>query len=227
LKSGARRVVVFDIDDTLYLERDYALSGFRAVGRWLEERHAIAEFTKAAIDLFDAGRRGNVFDLAIASLGRPDASVLVPAMVDVYRAHEADIRLATDASALLSGLHGQCRLACITDGPVASQSAKVRALGLAEWLTPIVLTDVWGPSFRKPNPRAFREIESATSLSGSDCLYIADNPIKDFIAPVTLGWRTIRIRRPGSLHEQLETPGEVPHELPSLTGVRALLADWI
>src|SRR5207302_9076607 len=29
--------VVFDIDDTLYLERDYVRSGFRAVGTWAEQ----------------------------------------------------------------------------------------------------------------------------------------------------------------------------------------------
>ena len=29
-----RRAVVFDIDDTLYLERDYVRSGFTAAGAW-------------------------------------------------------------------------------------------------------------------------------------------------------------------------------------------------
>ena len=28
------QVLVFDIDDTLYLERDYVRSGFGAAGRW-------------------------------------------------------------------------------------------------------------------------------------------------------------------------------------------------
>ena len=27
-------VLVFDLDDTLYPEREFALSGFRAAGRW-------------------------------------------------------------------------------------------------------------------------------------------------------------------------------------------------
>ena len=30
-------VVIFDLDDTLYAERDYALSGFRAAGRWARD----------------------------------------------------------------------------------------------------------------------------------------------------------------------------------------------
>ena len=36
--------VVFDIDDTLYLERDYVLSGFAAVGPWARDWLAIPDF---------------------------------------------------------------------------------------------------------------------------------------------------------------------------------------
>ena len=36
--AGDRRLVVLDIDDTLYLERDYVRSGFAAVGTWARDR---------------------------------------------------------------------------------------------------------------------------------------------------------------------------------------------
>jgi hypothetical protein len=35
---------VFDIDDTLYLERDYVRSGFEAVGRWAVKWIQIEDF---------------------------------------------------------------------------------------------------------------------------------------------------------------------------------------
>ena len=56
------RCVVFDLDDTLYLERDYVRSGFFAVGRYLEERHDLQGFESAAWQEFEAGRRGDIFD---------------------------------------------------------------------------------------------------------------------------------------------------------------------
>ena len=38
------RCVAFDLDDTLYLERDYVRSGFWAVGRWIESHVAVTDF---------------------------------------------------------------------------------------------------------------------------------------------------------------------------------------
>ena len=57
--------VVFDLDDTLYAERDYVLSGMGAVAAWVEAElgsgadEAFAEL----VALFDQGVRGRVFDL--------------------------------------------------------------------------------------------------------------------------------------------------------------------
>jgi len=53
---------VLDIDDTLYLERDYVRSGFCAVGRWLAEHQNVEDFFERAWALFEAGARGNIFD---------------------------------------------------------------------------------------------------------------------------------------------------------------------
>ena len=47
--------VVFDIDDTLYLERDYAFSGFEAVGRWVAARLQIVDFALRCRHNFVAG----------------------------------------------------------------------------------------------------------------------------------------------------------------------------
>ena len=40
--------LVFDLDDTLYLEREYALSGFRAVGDWLRQTRGLIDFEARA-----------------------------------------------------------------------------------------------------------------------------------------------------------------------------------
>ena len=44
-------------------------------------------------------------------------------------------------------------------------------------------------------------------LPPKNCIYIGDNPIKDFVAPQKLFWReSIRIKRKKSLHYKLKTP---------------------
>ena len=89
------------------------------------------------------------------------------------------------------------RLAVISDGPLQSQRAKVDALGLESLVDRILLTDAWGPDFWKPHQRAFKLIEAEWNCSPSELAYVGDNPTKDFAAPNSRGWLTIRLRLEG------------------------------
>jgi putative hydrolase of the HAD superfamily len=60
--------VVVDIDDTLYLERDYVLSGLREVDDEVV-RLGARGFREAAETLFENGVRGTLFDDALRELG--------------------------------------------------------------------------------------------------------------------------------------------------------------
>src|SRR5688572_24675308 len=64
-----RRVVVFDLDDTLFPEWQYVLSGFRAVDTWLRDTKGLIGFYDHAKALFDVRSRGPIFDLVLATLG--------------------------------------------------------------------------------------------------------------------------------------------------------------
>jgi putative hydrolase of the HAD superfamily len=77
---------------------------------------------------------------------------------------------------------------------------KVGRLGLTARCNHIILTESIGVAYSKPHPRAFMEMQQIANCAPRACTYIADNPIKDFIAPNRLGWRTIRVRRPGGVH---------------------------
>ena len=194
------RCLVFDIDDTLYLERDYVRSGFLAVARVLKEKFAVEDFFFRAWSAFQAGVRGNTFNNVFSEIGRTDLFCHLPELVKVYRSHPPDIQLLPDAKQSLTALKGSCQMYAITDGPLESQAAKAVALGLDRWLEKVVFTDTLGPGASKPNPLAFQRIEDISGCQGGECVYLADNPLKDFQAPVALGWRAIRIRRPGGLH---------------------------
>ncbi|MEB2314374.1 MAG: HAD family hydrolase [Sorangiineae bacterium] len=221
---SAVRAVVFDIDDTLYLERDYVRSGFASLSTYAEERWGIANFGERAWQLFLLGARGDIFNRVLIDCGVAAGGADVRALVDRYRAHTPDITLLPDARAALEALHGRFQLAAITDGPLASQQAKARALGLEQWLEPIVFTAALGPNAGKPALDAFQLVEKRLGVSGTECVYVADNPQKDFIAPHELGWRTVRVRRPGGLHHELESAADVRHELVDLREPASTLA---
>lgn len=200
--------VVFDIDDTLYLERDYAFSGFEAVGRWVAARLQIVDFALRCRHNFVAGRRRSIFDDVLRECGKEPSAALVGVLVEVYRMHTPSITLAADAAEAINTISRMSSIAVITDGPAISQSRKVEALGLREFAAPIVLTDVMGPEFSKPHPRAFKQVEKCRPARGY--VYVADNPIKDFAAPKQLGWATVRVRRQGGLHCTVENTDVLP-----------------
>lgn len=200
--------LVFDLDDTLYLERDYVQSGFQAVDAWMLSTMGLAGFAQDAWRLFERGQRSQVFDNVLAGWGRKPCADLVARMVHVYRHHVPRITLLKDAQECLATLancpncHWVAAVALVSDGPLASQSQKVNALGLRSRFDQIVLTDQWGRKFRKPHARGFRRVEA----SAPQCrfVYVGDNPAKDFAAPRSLGWNTVRVRRREGLHYHAE-----------------------
>lgn len=213
--------VVFDVDDTLYLERDYVRSGFVAVGRWASVELGIEDFFELAWKLFEDGTRGRVFNAVLEELGRSVEADAIAAMVRVYRTHLPEIRLLEDARKCLDRLHRRAPMAGITDGPLESQRAKIDALGLAAWLDPVVCTAALGEQFGKPHPRAFEMIQEIHSAERYT--YVGDNPEKDFRAPRELGWRTVRLCRPAALRYDLPSAVDVDHEIDSLDELDALL----
>jgi putative hydrolase of the HAD superfamily len=219
-----RRLVVLDIDDTLYLERDYVRSGFAAVGAWARRELGVEGFGEQAWAAFEAGVRGTIFDDALAACGVAPEPGLVPRMVDVYRSHPPDIALLPDARAWLESVGPDVAVAAVTDGPLASQQAKAGALGLARWADPVVFTEALGPGRGKPHPAAFELLEREVGLSGGACAYVADNPAKDFGGPRRLGWRTVRVRRPGGLHAAVPSGDDVDAEITTLDRLDAALA---
>lgn len=192
-------LVVIDLDDTVYLEREYVRSGFLAVAELIEDRAGILGFSDLAWNLFLHGVRGDIFDRVLKQLKLTE-EFDVQELVECYRHHDPDIAMAEDAIRFLDGLGKRVPLALITDGPPVSQRRKILALGLDRYLDETVVTYESGTSWHKPNPAAFLHVQAQFDAKASCCIYLADNPAKDFHAPRELGWLSLRIRRPGSLH---------------------------
>lgn len=210
------RCLVFDVDDTLYRERDYVRSGFAAVGAYAEREHGVEGLEAACWELFESGVRGSTFDRALTALGGAPDPALVAELIAVYRAHEPRIALPGDARSCLERWRGRAFIGLVTDGPAASQRAKIAALGLDAYVDRAIVTSELGDDAGKPDPRAFALLETASGAAGPDCCYVADNPAKDFGGPRSLGWRTVRLRRAGGLHAAAPSGPDVDREIVTL-----------
>lgn len=191
------KLIAFDLDDTLYCEHDFVRGGFQAVAE-----HIAAQTGNAAVDLYDRligiwrrNGRGRVFDTLAAELG---LELDIPTLVAVYRRHTPRLTLYPDVAAVLAALAyaGHCCLALLTDGDRDVQRRKIATLGIEGFFHYIIVTDDWGPDYAKPHERAYRTLMAECGVPAAACLYIGDNPHKDFVTAKKLGWRTVRVVRP-------------------------------
>lgn len=217
--------MVFDLDDTLYPERDYVFSGFDAVDAWLRVKQGRNGFAVQAKARFEQGSRGRIFDEVLPVMGLHPARELIAAMLQAYREHIPQIALYPDAAEALKWADGQFNLALVTDGYAGVQERKIKALGLENRIPCRILTDTIGREFWKPSPEPFSRVMAHFPGPADGYVYVADNPRKDFIGPRQLGWRTIRIRRSGGEHAtSAATSAEAAdHDITTLTELIPLL----
>jgi putative hydrolase of the HAD superfamily len=199
--------VVFDMDDTLYPERDYARSGFRAVAAWAEAHLGIPArlgFVELN-DLFEAGIRGGTFDRWLLAHGIHPQEWIHP-LVSVYRKHTPALTPFPEVRQVLKALGGRYKLGLLSDGYLETQRLKLDALDLARCFDAIVFSDQWGREAWKPSVRPFLAILKELNLAPNRVVYVADNPRKDFVGPKRLGMPSMWLRWSGGEYTGLEPP---------------------
>lgn len=208
-------LIAFDMDDTLYPEIDYVRSGLQAVADHLASCGAgsAADLFERMWRIFASGQRRRVFDTVLEELGMQDR-FHVPDLVERYRLHTPSIHLRNEAIETLANLRrAGLPLAVVTDGPAAQQKCKADALNLAEYVDAIVFTDCLPPGCAKPSPEAFRRLMEQFGVAGPRCMYVADNPRKDFVGPRQLGWFTLQFVSDSGIYcREAAPPGGEPHE---------------
>ncbi|MBN2084944.1 MAG: HAD family hydrolase [Anaerolineales bacterium] len=194
------KAVIFDLDDTLYPERDYVRGGFRAVGEWAGRRLNLSPvIVRAQLDsLFDGGFRGDAFQWWLSEQGLPES--LLPEMVATYREHEPRIAFYPETEAVLDALKRRFHLGLVTEGRRAAQEAKIRALDLTRWIEAVVILGEKDRAQWKPSIKPFHRILGMLALAGGNAVYVGDNPRKDFRGARGAGLQTVRIRRAGGLY---------------------------
>lgn len=188
---------IFDLDDTLYAEKDYVKSGYKKIADtfadseivynmlwnfFLEEKNAIDEMLKQKKQYSEENK---------------------VKYLKIYREQIPDIQMYPEAKNVLSILIREGKkIGIITDGRVEGQKAKIQALGLQRIIQDIIITDALGGiQFRKPNEYAFVLMKERWQLPFFDMVYIGDNIKKDFIAPKQLGMGTVWFHNKDGLYQ--------------------------
>lgn len=205
IKVDTNTIIVFDLDDTLYNELDYLKSAYKSIAEYLAPDDWKPLYSK----MFSLYRcKINVFDQLLDSY-----NIEKDFLVNMYRNHQPTIQLFDGVLDVLEAIKSKNgKIGIITDGRSNTQRAKIEGLGILNYIDEIIISEEIGSE--KPSLANFKAIEN--SLHGKTYYYIADNLKKDFIAPNSLGWKSIALIDNGkNIHSEsykhLDIP-TLPHE---------------
>ena len=200
------RAIVFDLDDTLYPESEYVLSGYKAAASMLGDAAEAQLYTQWLWQRFTEGRSAGAFDVLNDTFNLHLSPGRIAELVKAYREHSPTISPFEGMVDLLVRLKGAgMKLGLLSDGYQPGQRLKLDALGVGGSFDTIIFTEDIGRSAWKPSPLGFRAVAHRLATAHAQCVYVADNPSKDFVAPNSLGWLTIRLIHPRQVHSNLPT----------------------
>lgn len=194
-------MVVFDLDDTLYKERDFVTSSFRVISREAARR-GIISYEKALSILYGSRDGAGAFSGLAAEIASraPGCGLSEEWMVNTYRTHQPDITLSPETLHVLEELKRKgIKTGLITDGRSNTQRAKIKALGLERFMDPGNILISGETGFDKNHREPFvMMMERNPEEKGF--IYVGDNPAKDFVWPNSLGWLTVQLDDSGGMN---------------------------
>ena len=182
--------VIFDLDDTLYSEKQYIRSGYKKIAEYFN----IPDMEEEMWNCFENG--GKAIDEVLKAHGLISKKEQA---LYIYRFQEPKISLYSGVGELLIRIKKKKKIGIITDGRPEGQRAKLKALNIN--VDKVIITDeLGGAEYRKPNPKAFEIMQKELNTEFEKMVYIGDNIKKDFIAPQKLGMKYIWFKNPDGLY---------------------------
>lgn len=185
--------VVFDLDDTLYSEKNYVRSGYRKIAQ------NYPDIENAEEKLWNSFLKGEKAIDKVFDEARLDEKEKKNAL-NIYRGHMPVIELYAGVSEMLIRIKNKGKkIGIITDGRPDGQKNKIKALKLD--VDQVIITDeLGGIQYRKPNKKAFELMQNRWKIEFNKMVYIGDNVTKDFIAPKELGMKVIYFKNADGLY---------------------------
>ena len=189
------KALIFDLDDTLYYEKEYVLGALKEVAYYLGNKYG-ENAEKLYIrmkEILEKLGRGKIFNIICEENNFNED---IKQLVDMYRNSKPKLELYDDSKEFLSWARREgYKLGIITDGCSKVQWNKIKDLDIEELVDKIIVTDDLGKEFWKPHKKSYLDMIKWFDINKNECMYIGDNPNKDFIGARELGIETARIIR--------------------------------
>jgi putative hydrolase of the HAD superfamily len=181
--------VCFDLDGTLFDDRQYVRAGLLAAADLLEGDTGVDLSTELLAAYFQRRVTEQTFDRVLDEHGL--STGLVPELVSAYHANDAPLVPFSDAEPTLDRLRAEYDLAVVTGG--TNGESKLDRLGLAQYFDSVIVAPAHGWSKREPEP--FEAMLAALESTPERTVVVGDRPAVDFVQPNRMGLPTIRVER--------------------------------
>lgn len=198
--------IFFDLDDTLYdrsIPYERAFSQFFG-GRYAEKLpQAFDAVIHRGYEVFTDAHTGKISMEAMHiyrhQTGLADAGISITPdealrFQSLYAEQQRHITLSDTMCRVLDVCKNRfAAVGVITNGGVASQTGKLKSLGMERWAAvPLILiSDVVG--VMKPAPEIFHMAQKAAG--GGPCLFVGDSCSQDIAGAAACGWKTVWMNR--------------------------------
>lgn len=180
--------VYFDLDGTLFDDRQYVRGGLDHAATVLADRTGVdlsEEFREA---YFERGITETTFDTVLAEHGV--STDLIPTLVEAYHDNQAELSPVPAAHDTLETLAETYHLGLITGGTNGRE--KLARLDLEDYFETIFVSPAYGSSKRSPD--IFEAALETLGVAPANAIYVGDRPSLDFPQPNQLGMATVRVR---------------------------------
>ena len=193
------KCVIFDMDNTLYDEKDYFKSVFKEmsiiINKYTVNKNENQIYHEILDEFLIKGSQYPNFFLYITKKYNLDKKYH-EIFYNIYKSVNANISLHPDAEYILKWLKSEnYYIGLITNGTVDAQLNKIKLLNIDKIVDCICVAREFGKELEKPNTFPYEYVIKKLNVMPHETLYIGDNPINDFQGAKKMGIKTIRIRR--------------------------------
>ncbi|MGF1691936.1 HAD family hydrolase [Photobacterium kagoshimensis] len=187
------KIVIFDLDDTIYPESSYNLACYQAASKVFLADYGVDLYSEIELR-FNQRQYRDLFSRAIkAKGGEVSEEYIFTQLVQAYRTHAPELKPYDGFLSCILELKSRYRLAIITDGNSSIQRQKIQALGIAPYFDFILCSSELGKGISKPMALPYEKVLNFFGVSPQDSVYIGDNQSKDFIYPNQVGMHSIHL----------------------------------
>jgi len=217
-------ILVFDLDDTLYDEKQFVYSGFLEVANWISEMSKTSSnvIYESMVKDLSVNGRGEVFNNALKKYFHITKKN-IKKCISIYRLHKPRINLEKDVVDLLMELGKTYKLYIVTDGNKIVQNNKIKYLGVEKYIKKAFITYRYGLTASKPSLKCFEIIKNIEKINWQELVYIGDNPNKDFVNLNKVNAITIRVLQGDYANIEVTNEYDAKFKIDKLTDLKMLI----